>query len=161
MQATAAVDAAGDDKNTVPQSAECTPIGRESTAAENVDSRSSKKIKKKKKKMNDPIMKSELQDAIDVLEKKCKTVPFKIHPTMIPAMAPLTMTETSGGVKEIQYNNVDCNHNTPSLSKGYQIMNNVLKNPMNIKNEYEQTLGTDQQLFALDWNKVRQCLTTQ
>jgi len=49
---------------------------------------------------------------------------------------------------------VDYNHNTPNLSKGYQILNNVLNNPLNHAIDSEQTLGGGQQLFAVSWDKV-------
>ena len=76
-------------------------------------------------------MQSELHEAIKVLEENCATTTLDIHPTVIPVLAPLTIVELSGGRKSIQYNTVDCNHNTPNLRKGYEIMNNLLNTPLN------------------------------
>ena len=73
---------------------------------------------------------------------------------MIPALAPLTIVTHPNGMQVIQNNNVDCNHNTPNLNKGYEVMNNVLNNPLNHMIDNERTLGGDQQLFAVSWDKV-------
>ena len=116
---------------------------------------SESKKKKSQKKANTPVSpkKSEMDQAIDVLKENCATMTLDIHPTMLPALAPLTIVVING-VKEIQYNNVDCNHNTPDLAKGYEIINNILDNPLHTDNKYEQALGGDVQLFALSWEKV-------
>lgn len=97
--------------------------------------------------------KSEMDQAINVLKENCATMTLDIHPTMLPALAPLTIFVING-VEEIQYNNVDCNHNTPDLAKGYEIMNNILDNPLHTDNKYEQALGGDVQFIALSWEKV-------
>ena len=99
-------------------------------------------------------MQTELHEAIQVLEENCATTTLVVHPTMIPVLAPLTIVKLPGGAIDIQYNNVDCNHNTLNLSKGYEIMNNILNNPLNNSIENEQTLGGDQQFFAVRWDKV-------
>lgn len=99
-------------------------------------------------------VRSELHEAIEVLENNCATITLKVHPTMIPALAPLTIVTLPNGMQVIQNNNVDCNHNTPNLSKGYEVMNNVLNNPLNHMIDNERTLGGDQQLFAVSWDKV-------
>ena len=97
---------------------------------------------------------SELHEAIKVLEENCTTTTLNLHPTMIPVLLSLAIVELLSGRKVIQYNNVDCNHNTPNISKGYKIMNNLLNNPLNNSIENEQTLGGDQQFFAINWDKV-------
>ena len=127
--------------------------------------RQSMKLKKKKKKGKkkkdsasattpESPVRNDLQEAIEFLENNCATMTLKVHPTMIPALAPLTIVTLSNGAQVIQNNNVDCNHNTPNLSKGYQILNNVLNNPLNHAIDSERTLGGDQQLFAVSWDKV-------
>ena len=96
-----------------------------------------KESKKKKKKIKErsnnasatapeSCVQSELHEAIKVLEENCATITCVVHPTMVAALAPLIIVTILGGRKGIQYNNVDCNHNTPNLSKGYEIMNNRL-----------------------------------
>ena len=112
-----------------------------------------KKARSRATQANSP-KKSDLDKAMEVLSSNCDTTTLAVHPTMIPALAPLTIVENPSGVKEIQYNNVDCNHNTPDLSKGYQIMNNLLNNPLHTNNEHERTLGGDLQFLAIGWDKV-------
>ena len=88
----------------------------------------SKKKKEKIKKRNNGAsaiapesrVHSELHEAIKVLEENCATITPEVHPTMIAALASLIIVTLLGGRKGIQYNNVDCNHNTPNLSKGYR-----------------------------------------
>ena len=60
--------------------------------------------------------KSEMDQAINVLKENCATMTLDIHPTMLPALAPLTIFVING-VKEIQYNNVDCTTTHQTLPK--------------------------------------------
>ena len=76
-------------------------------------------------------MQSELHESIKVLEENCATITLVVHPTMIAALGLFTIGTLFDGRKGIQYNNVDYNHITPNLSKGYEIMNNILNNPLN------------------------------
>ena len=98
-------------------------------------------------------MRNDLQEAIEFLENNCAIITLKVHPT-IPALAPLTVVTLLNGMQVIQNNNVDCNHNIPNISKGCQILNIVVNNPLNHAIDSERTLGGDQQLFAVSWDKV-------
>ena len=84
---------------------------------------------------------------------KCDIV--EINLTMIGISSPFSFVKESGDAKIIQYNIPDCNHNDPSSSKGYEIMNNILGNAMNMETKHEQSLGADVHLLVIRWDKVR------
>ena len=77
-----------------------------------------------------------------------------IYPTMLAATIPVIIMEEEYCNKTIQFNLLNYNHNVPNSSKGYEIMNNMLDNPMQIKVNHERSLGGNGQLVVIQWNKV-------
>ena len=73
---------------------------------------------------------------------------------MLAATTPLTMVEEEESSKKNQFNLLNFNHNVPNSSKGYEITNNMLDNPMHMRVNHGRSLGDDGQLVVIQWNKV-------
>ena len=96
-----------------------------------------------------------LAEAEKHIDQNMKCVILEIDLIMIGISSPFTSMKESGDAKIMQYNIPDCNHNNPNSSKGYEIMNSILGNAMNVETKYEQSLGADGQLLAIIWDEVR------
>ena len=78
-----------------------------------------------------------LAEAEKYIDQNTKCVMVEIHPTMIGISSPFTSMKESGDAKIMQYNIPDCNHNNPNSSKGYEIMNKILRNAMHVETKHE------------------------
>ena len=96
-----------------------------------------------------------MAEAGKYIDQNAKCVIVEINPTMIDVSSPFTSVKEPGDAKTIQYNIPDCNHNNPNSSKGYEIVNKILRNVMHVETKHEQSLGADGQLLATRWDKVR------
>ena len=110
------------------------------------------KKKKKQKSKNKQLYLDNFTDAMKFIQKNTKKIKVSIHPTMIPLLAPTTMSADDNN--QVQYNLPHCNHNQPNRYKVCEIMNNMINNIMGVKNHHDRSLGADGELLAIKWNKV-------
>ena len=138
--------------NNIPQGEAVEGAGkddRETSASGTVQDKNGKKKKKHKHK---PLDLEEFDDASKFINENTRNIKLQINPSMLPLLAPTTMSTIEKG--EVQYNLPDCNHNTPNRAKVCKIINNMINNPMGVKNQHDRSLGADGELLAIKWNKV-------
>lgn len=87
------------------------------------------------------------------LKENTASITCEIHPSMFAILGPSTWIEVNNE-GYIQENMIPCNHNTLNKTKVMSIMNNILGNPLGVKNGPAQDWGTDAELLVAKWDKV-------
>jgi len=91
------------------------------------------------------------QEAISIIHEGTINLRCDIHPTMIFALMPNTLTEDKSS---IQFNIMDVNWNTPNEAKAYSIANSLLGNPYDVTYPNPFEMGSDGELFAAKLKEV-------
>ena len=100
---------------------------------------------------------SRAESAANLEHQNCTTIKIEVHPTMMAFMMPLRKVIDEDGEEVVQVNIPNVNHNVPNPKKAMEITNNVLGNPINIKDRERPEFAWDMEVFGFYHKRVSRC----
>ena len=100
---------------------------------------------------------SRAESAANQEKKNCTKIKIEVHPTMMAFMMPLRKVIDEDGEEVVQVNIPNVNHNVPNPKKAMEITNNVLGNPINIKDRERPEFAWDMEVFGFYHKRVSRC----